>query len=98
MKTKTIFGSLPDLANSFNKIMTLQAIYLIKPVRTSNGTTVRIEAGNKIRVKDNWIIDISPDAPATHEVLQCKGNITSTVLEFELQDLETKEISTLKVK
>lgn len=98
MSEQTILKSLPDLGNSFNKIMPLQAIWLHKPVRTSNGTTVRIEAGNKIRVENNWIVDISPDQPATHEVIKCMGNIANTVLEFELMDLENNELTTLKVK
>lgn len=78
--------------------MPLAAIWLYKPVQTGNKRTVRIEEGDTLRIENNGIMDISEDAPATHKVIQCHGNISNTVLYFELEDLITKEFLILNVK
>lgn len=94
----TIFNSFIDLQKSFQKVMPLSAIWLISPVITSNGRTARIEEGDKIRVEDGWIVDIKDDKPSTHEVAECRGNIGNSILEMNIKDLQTGELSTLKLK
>ena len=84
--------------NSFSKVMPLAAIWLNKPVQTGGKRTVRIEQGEMLRVKGNTIVDISEDAPATHKVIECYGNVANTILYFELEDLHTKELLKLNVK
>lgn len=96
---ESLFESLVDLNNSFNKVHPLAAIWLSSPVWLEDKRTVRIEAGNRLRIEDNRIVNASiPDKPATHIVTGCFGNISDTVLYFELVDLKTAETTTLSVK
>lgn len=97
----TIFNSFIDLGKSFQKVMPLAAIWLTSPVITSKGRTARIEAGDKIRVFSSFsamICDITENWPATHEVIECRGNIGNSILEMDIKDLHTGEVSTLKLK
>lgn len=94
-----LFDSLIDLNKSFQKIMPLAAIWLSKPVWLERRKSGRIEAGDRLRIENNAIADVLlPDKQATHEVLGCYGNISNTVLYFDLKDLETNELFTLKIK
>lgn len=96
---ESLFESLVDLNNSFNKVHPLAAIWLNKPVWLEDRRTVRIEAGDRLRIEDGSIVDASiPDKPATHKVTACFGNIANTVLYFELVDLKTAETITLNIK
>jgi hypothetical protein len=95
----SIFDSLIDLDKSLKQTMPLAAIWLNKPVQLNDKRTVRIEAGDRLRVEKNAISDVClPEKPATHEVLGCYGNIANTVLYFDLKNLETNELLTLKIK
>lgn len=93
-----IFNSFIDLAKSFNKIYPLAAIWLNTPVQTATDKTCRIIPGHLIRVHERWIENVTPELPATHKVIECKGSIGDSALLFELENLETKELLTLKVK
>jgi len=99
---ETLFNSFIDLQKSFQKVMPLAAIWLKSSVVLAHGDieriTPRIEKGDRIRVDDGWIIDIEKDKPATHEVIECRGNIGNTILEMDIKNLETGELSTLKLK
>jgi hypothetical protein len=95
---ETIFDSFIDLQKSFQKVMPLAAIWLVAPVITSKGRTARIEEQDKIRVEGGWIVDIKDGNPSTHEVIECRGNIGNTILEMDIKDLKTGELSTLKLK
>jgi len=95
----TLFESLIDLNKSFQKTMPLAAIWFDHPISVVGKRTVRIEAGDRLRIENNAIAEISlPDRQATHEVLGCYGNISNTVLYFDLKDLKTNELFTLKIK
>ena len=93
-----ILNNFIDLQQSYNKIMPLAAIWLNAPVQTSTERTARIKEGDLIRVEKEWIVDVTPDKKPTHKVILCKGNIASTSLDMDIQDLKTNEISTLKLK
>lgn len=98
---ETIFNSFIDLQKSFQKVMPLAAIWLNKPVLVVGRQTARIEAGDRLRIENDAIVDINTYLPykeATHEVLGCYGNISNTVLYFDLKNLETNELFTLKIK
>lgn len=95
---ETLFNSFIDLQKSFQKVMPLAAIWVTSPVITSKGRTARIEAGDQIRVIDGWIVDIQDGNPATHEVIECRGNIGNSILEMDIKNLETGELSILKLK
>ena len=62
------------------------------------GKQSRITKGDLIRVIKNEVVDVTPEAKATHKVLECKGNISSTVLFFELESLYNGDLSTLNIK
>lgn len=95
---ESIFNSFVDLAKSFNTLYKMNAIWLNMPVMTSKIKTSRIIPGDKIRVECGLIVDVTDTLPATHKVVECKGTIGDTLLMFELENLETKELSTLNVK
>lgn len=94
-----IFDTNLDLNRSLSKVKPLVAIWLTgKPIQTESERTLRISEGHKIRVTNGVICDVSGSKAATHKVLSCHGNISNTVLYFELEDLETNELLTLNVK
>lgn len=93
-----ILDTIFNFNSSLSKIMPLAAIWLNKPVQAGSARTVRIEAGDKIRIEDNAIVDISEGIPATHRVTGCFGNITNSILFFELEDLRTNDYLKLNVK
>lgn len=96
---ETIFNSFIDLQKSFQKVMPLAAIWLDKYVRIeTKNRTARIQTGDKIRVEDGRIVDIQDSKPSTHEVAECRGNIGNSILEMDIKDLQTGELSTLKLK
>lgn len=96
---ESLFESLVDLNNSLNKVHPLAAIWLSKPVWLERKQSVRIEAGDRLRIENNSIVDVViPDKPATHEVIGCYGNISDTILYFGLKDLKTSEITKLDIK
>lgn len=95
---ESVFNSFIDLEKSFNKVYDLSAIWLNAPVQTATEKTCRIKAGHLIRVHEGWIENVTPELPATHKVIECKGTIGDSILLFELENLETKELLTLKVK
>ena len=94
----TILNSFVDLNKSFNSVMPLAAIWLESPIKTQTGKQIRITDGDLIRVVKDKIVDVTQEAKATHKVLNCKGNISNTVLFFELQHLHTNDLLTLKIK
>lgn len=100
MGTTNVFEFAIDLNKSFQKIQPIAAIWLSKPVWLVGKRTARIEKNDKIRVEYRGItdIDITNDKPATHTVLECYGNISNSVLYFELENMRTKELSTLNIK
>lgn len=96
---ESLFESLIDLNKSLNKVNPLAAIWLSKPVWLERKKSVRIESGDRLRIENNSIVDVViPDKPATHEVIGCYGNISDTILYFELKDLKTSETITLNIK
>jgi hypothetical protein len=88
-----------DLNDSlFVKEMELAAIWMEKPIVTSNERTVRLTNGHEVRVENGKIVDCSPDKPATHKILGCYGTVSSSSLGMVLMDLKTNEPLTLKIK
>ena len=95
---ESLFNTFADLVSPFNKIMPIEAVWLNDPVITDSGKKWRIKAGDKVRVRLDRITNISHNLPATHRIVRCKGNLVSSVLQVELENLETKELSTLNLK
>lgn len=95
---ESVFNSFVDLAKSFNKVYPLAAIWLEKPVSTATEFTARLRKGHLIRIENGLIVNVTDTLPHTHEIIECRGTIGDTLLMFELENLETKELSTLNVK
>ena len=96
---ESIFDTIIDLNKSLNNVHSLPAIWITdKPIQTETERTVKIVKGHRIRLFNEKICDVSGSRPATHEVIECKGNISNTILYFELRDLISNENKILNVK
>lgn len=93
-----IFDCAIDLNKSLTKVMPLAAIWFDKPIQTESEKTARIVAGHKVFVKNGRIGNVSESNPANFEVVGCFGNVSDTILYFELKDLKTLETITLNIK
>ena len=85
-----------------NKIMKLAAIWIGDGVRIeeedgSLTRSVRVCKGQHIRVEDEVIVDCSIYKPANYTILECYGDIFSSVLEIELVD-NAGVVSRLRIK
>ena len=85
-----------------NKIMKLAAIWIGDGVRIeeedgSLTRSVRVCKGQHIRVEDEVIVDCSIYKPANYTILECYGDIFSSVLEIELVN-NAGVISRLRIK
>lgn len=90
---------LDDMLNSLNELhateMELAAIWITEPVPVINGVRkARFEAGDFIR----WADGAVNDGTATHKILGCFGNVSSSVLKFTAINLQNSQIEILKVK
>jgi len=89
---------LNDMFSSIGKLYTekmeLAAIWMDKPVKTSEGKKVRICPDCLVWVKDGELID--GEGEPTHKVIECRGTLVSQ-FEMDCMDLETKEIITIKL-
>lgn len=83
-----VFNSILEI---HEKEMTLCAIWLNKAIQTSKRITCRISEGDLVRVDEGILKDVSADYPANYKIIECRGNISNTVLYAILENLETKE-------
>jgi hypothetical protein len=90
-------SSLTDFFSGINDYYTkkyeLAAIWLDKPLITATDRTVRICPGTEVTLQDGFLTHCT--GKPTHVVKACYGTLSNILLEFELQDLKTKEITTL---
>ena len=96
--SNSILDSFIDLQESYNRVNPLHAIWLETQIITQEGKKRRIEAGDKVRVANGQLKDVSRDLKATHTILVCKGNISNSILQMDLQDLENGQIITINLK
>lgn len=85
-----------------NQLMKLAAIWIGDGVRIeeedgSLTRSVRVCKGQHIRVEDEVIVDCSIYKPANYTILDCYGDIFSSVLEIELVD-NAGVVSRLRIK
>jgi len=89
---------LNDILSSVGKLYTdkgvLAAIWLEKPVKTSEGKKVRICPDCLVWVKDGSLVD--GEGEPTHKVIECRGTLVS-LFEMDLQNLITNELITIKL-
>ena len=83
---------MPDMST---KVMELNAIWLEKKLMTANETTARITPGMLVKVQGGRLVDCIGDP--THLVTKCLGTVQSTMLEFVLIDIITREETSLKL-
>lgn len=97
-----IFETLGNALNpsSYSKVMPLAAIWLEKSIMAETTTikpTRRICQDMRIRVEGDEIKDVTQDNPATHQITECRGTVSNSVLEISVIDLVTQELSTIKI-
>ena len=85
-----------------NQLMKLKAIWIGDGVRIEDEDgsltrSVRVCKGQHIRVEDGVIVDCSIYKPANYTILDCYGDIFSSVLEIELVD-NAGVVSRLRIK
>lgn len=85
-----------------NQLMKLAAIWIGDGVRIEDEDgsltrSVRVCKGQHIRVEDEGIVDCSIYKPANYTILDCYGDIFSSVLEIELVN-NAGVISRLRIK
>lgn len=89
-----------DLFKSISRLYTeqqeLAAIWLERAVVTGEGRTPRIAPEATVRIQDGGIVDVSPEAPATHKVIACFGTLNSQ-FELTLVNLETAQPLQIKL-
>lgn len=89
--------SLNDFFDSLNRMhnleMELAAVWLNCPVVVDGVRTRRIAPGDLVCVADARLVS----GNATHKVIGCFGNITSTILHMTVMDLKSNEMLNLKL-
>ena len=101
MQTESIFEVLGKALAPSTKVMPLAAIWLDKSIMTETTTvkpTRRICQDMRIRVEGTEIVDITESNKATHQITECRGTVSNSVLEISVIDLKTQEITTINMK
>ena len=83
------------IADSYNKIFVLAAIWLDNPIKTSIESKRRITKGDLVKVQDGQLIDCN--GIPTHKIVECRGNTSNTCLKLDLVNLITNEPITIDV-
>lgn len=95
----TILDVIKDIHEQQQAVHELAAIWITDPVLlTPNGKHSRWVVGDKCRIENNELVDFKNHNEATHIITTVRGNISGTVLEMSVMDLETKELSLIKIK
>ena len=95
---QSIFQTAIDLQNSLYKFHPLAAIWFDHGIQTETERTPRIAKGHLIRVQKDEIVNVTPELKANYKVLECMGNVSNTILYFELESLVTDDLLTLNIK
>ena len=101
MQTQSIFETLGKALSPSTKVMPLAAIWLEKSIMAETTTvkpTRRICQDMRIRVEGNEIVDVTESNKATHQITECRGTVSNSVLEISVIDLATQEITTIDMK
>jgi len=99
-KTLTIMQTdyIKEMAESYNKIMPLEAIWITNPAPIiEGGKKARLTEGMKLKVVDGAIVDMKEGEIPTHIITSCKGNVMGTVLIMVVMDLKTQELTEIKL-
>lgn len=92
---ENLFQCLSDALKPVNfPVMPLAAIWLKKPVMTSQKITHRITEGDKVFIEDGELKDCLKEP--THIITQCRGKATSD-FSINVMDLKTNELSTINL-
>lgn len=75
---KDILKGINDL---YTKQTVLQAIWMDRPIVTSDKRTVRIEANMLVRIDNGELTDVTEDKPANYKILACYGTLIN---QFEI--------------
>lgn len=76
----------------------MEAIWLNRKLLLPNGERhIRITEGMSVQIENNELVD-AKSGIATHKIIGCYGTIDSSILFINVMDLQTLELSTLKLK
>jgi hypothetical protein len=94
-----IFDAIADIAAMPTKLYSLTAIHFVPKFRYSLGWTQTVRKGMMIRIAEDAIVDVDYDnnKPPTHVISECRGTLYDTNFEIEVEDLQTWEVTTIKL-
>jgi hypothetical protein len=106
MTQDPIFKAISALSRLATELMPLPAIWLDKPLQMEGKRSIRIAAGDCIRVDatNNYndptfnralLIDCGEHYGPTHEITALRGNLYNTMFEVDLKDLKTGDLITI---
>jgi hypothetical protein len=84
------------LNNLYGSPQTLAAIWITKPLQTSMAKTVRLCKGQKVRVEQGELRDVTEALPATHIIERCRGTLLNK-FEIDLKELGNDNYLTIKI-
>lgn len=99
---ESVLDAIAGIARLSTELMPLAAIWLERSLLMEGKRSIRIAAGDKVRIQGYvsfppYLADVYTDRPATHVITECRGTLYSTLLEIDVKDLKTGEILTIKL-
>lgn len=95
-----VMEAIRDLARLATETMPLAAIWLEKPLQMEGKRSIRIAAGDRVRVVGTVVpilLHVLPELPANAVVVECRGTIYSTNLQIDVRMLENDELLTIQL-
>jgi len=97
MTTDPVFEAIANLSRLATDLMPLNAIWLDIPLQMGDKRSIRISAGDSVRIRKGELFDSTQYDGVTHQITACRGNLYNTMFEVDLRDLKTNELLTIKL-
>lgn len=95
-----VMEAIKDLARLATDLIIHDAIGLDKPLQMEGKRSIRIVAGDRVRVVGIVVpilLHVLPELPANAEVVECRGTIYSTNLQIDVRMLDTDQLLTVNL-
>lgn len=95
-----VMEAIKGLARLATDLIVHEAIWLDKPLQLEGKRSIRIAAGDRVRVVGRIIpilLHVLPELPANAVVVECRGTIYSTNLQIDVRMLETEQLLTIQL-
>ena len=96
-----VFEAIAGICRLSTELVTLNAIWLEKPLQTARNRTCRLEKGCLVRVMqygdECHLMDCTDTLDPTHLIIECKGTIYSGDLQVICEDVITGDLITVKL-